>query len=222
MRNLLTVILAFFIVPSLLFPQIGSDDFTGRFDVQGDNSFRISIESYMERNGWIPVVLSFGDLEICVSAKTDSLAAAGVEAGIGEMLFGDGNPLFTIYEQNPVRTRMRLSEKSTPVILKINLGKKQVEFYIGNSQLKLNPIHVTFKEIAPGWLYELNFGGDDVYTYKRFIFDPAAGVIYTALPYRSLFYHDPGSDKNAAGSVWARKIDSAREDGISAKEGGIK
>jgi hypothetical protein len=223
MKNFLTTILAIFIVSIPLFPQIGSDDFSGIFEIQGDYSFRVSIESYMERNGWIPVVLSFGDLEVCVPVNTRDLASpAGVEYGISKMLFGDSDFLFAIYEQNPVRTRMRLLEKSTPVILRINRGEKQVGFYMGNSRLRLEHVRVTFREIAPGWLYQLDFGGRDVYTYKRFIFEPDAGAIYAIPPHREPFNIDIYFDENAAGVVWARKIDIDLEDGRLIKEGGIK
>lgn len=227
MKNFLNLILMFFMVSSLLFPLFpqfpwtGPDDFTGVFVLQEDFTMRVSIESGWERGGRIPVVLSFGDLEVSLWMKGGNLAtAAAVETGISEMLSGDINlPLF-VYEQNPVRTRMRLSDENMPIILKLNRQKKQAAFYIGNSRLKLNCIRVTFTEIVPGELYELTFYGFDVYTYKRFIFKPPIGAIYAVpIHHRAAVAFEPEFDEK---NVWAVMIDIEREKGKLLNQGEIK
>ncbi len=224
MKNLIVLFFMVFIVLSLLHPRIepghtGSvepDNFTGTFVIQEDGCVRLSIESYRERNGWIPVIISFGDLEVSASVNSGSLATAGAEHRISEMLFGDIYLLFDIYKHNPVRTRMRLLDKNIPVTFKINRVEKQAAFYIGNRRLKLAPIRVMFTEIAPTtWLYELNFGGKDVYTYSRFIFDSSTGNIYSVC--RSL---NPLNLETSP--IWAKKIDREEERFIKQREGEIK
>ncbi len=226
MKNFLNLILMFFMVSSLLFPLFpqfswtGPDDFTGVFVLREDFTMRVSIESGWERGGRIPVVLSFGDLEISLSVKAEVLAAAvDVESGISEMLCGDINLPFIIYDQRPARTRMKLADKSQPVQLKINREKKQAEVYVGNSRLKLNPIRVTCKEIVPGELVELMFGGTEVYTYERFMYKFSRKSIYTVPLHRTPVNLEPEFDKK---NLWAIKVDTEQEKGRLMNQGGIK
>lgn len=217
MKHFSIVIPIFFMVSSLLFSWVGANDSIETFEIHEDYSPRVSIESWWERNGWIPVVLSFGTLQVSLPVNADDLAAAGGgETGISEMLVGDINLLFDIYEHNPVRTRMRLLDKNMPVTFKINRVEKQAAFYVGNRRLKCAPIRVTFTEIAPTTLlYELNFGGKDVYTYSRFIFDSSTGNIYSVC--RSL-----NSLNLETSPIWAKKIDREKERFIKQRGGEIK
>jgi hypothetical protein len=218
MRHVPVLILIFFIVSSPLFSPEEPTHWIETFELQGKHMFRVSIENYMERNGWVPVVLSFGDLEVFMAANADDLPAAGVETGISEILVEDIDLPFTIYEKNPVRTRMRMKDNNIPVTLKINRVKKQAAFYIGDSPLKMGCIRVTFKEIdSPGsWLYQINFGGKDVYTYKRFIFEPASGNIYSVPSLRAPFNIELAPGKN---NVWAKMVDIHREERILINKG---
>ncbi|NIM18328.1 MAG: hypothetical protein GTO45_40630, partial [Candidatus Aminicenantes bacterium] len=74
-----------------------------------------------------------------------------------------------------------------------------------NKRLKLNPIHVSFRVIAPAerGLYELIFEGTntEVYTYKRFIFQSASGAIYAVPPYKAIADSDLNSSR-----IWAIEI----------------
>lgn len=220
MRHFLLVILMIYMVSSPLFPHGDPDDLSGVFVLQEEPTMRVSIERGWERGGRIPVVLSFGDLEVSLSVKTDVLAAAAdVESAISEMLCGDINLPFIIYEQNPLRTRMKLSDKSQPVQLKLDRGKKQVEVYVGNSRLKLNRIRVTGKEIVPGELVELAFTGLDVYTYKRFLFKPFMETIYAVPLHQAPVTLEAELNKKNA---WALKIDIEQEQGRLMNRGGIK
>jgi len=228
MKFFLIVVLIVLVGSSLQFPldepgQTGHrdpGDFTGTFEIQWNPGIRVSIERGWERNGRVPVVLSFGDLEVSLSVKAGNMtAAAGIETGISEMLSGDINLPFTIYEQNPARTRMRLSDESMPVILKINREKTQAAIYIGNSRLKLNPIRVTSSEIVPGELVELTFTGLDVYAYKRFIFKNPGKTIHALPLHPAPGTLEPEFNKN---NVWAIKLDIKPEKGRFINEGGIK
>ena len=223
MKHFLNLILLLLMVSNLLFPQFtwtGPGDFTGVFVLQEDFTMRVSIESGWERGGRIPVVLSFGDLEISLSVKADVLAAAAdVESGISEMLCGDINLPLIIYDQRPARTRMKLADKSQPVQLKIDRQKEQAEVYVGNYRLKLNRIRVTSSEIIPGELVELTFAGLDVYTYKRFLFKPTMEAIYAVPLHRTPVNLEPEFDKK---SLWAIKIGAEQEKGRLMNRGGIK
>ncbi len=228
MKNFQTILFMIFMVtclPCLPFPhnnagQIGGSDFTGTFELQGEDGIRVSIEKGWERNGRIPVVLSFGDLEISLAVNAGHPAApAGIETGIGEVLAENPNFFFTVYNQSPVRTRMRPADERTPVMVKINHEKKKAEFYIGNNRLKLNSIRAVFKEIEPGELYRLTFSGIGVYMYSGFIFKRSAGAIYTVPPGREPFNPDLElTEKN----VWAIRTDVEQAGAQLSEEGGIK
>lgn len=226
-KNFLTVILMIYLLSNPLFSRVGPgqarssmpDDFTGNFVLQQNPSIRVSIDHGWERDGWIPVVLTFGGLEVYQRVNADDIAAAaGIETGISKMLVEDMDISFFTYEQNPMRTRMELLDNSKPVRLKVNRKKRQVEVYVGNSRLKLKPIRVKFTEITPGELYELTFVGLKVRTQKSFIFLPSRGVIYTA-PLRSTpFKQHPDPDKKVGWSKWAIKIDPGDEKVINKGE----
>lgn len=216
----LTVILMIYLVSSSIFPRTGpgqtwsgnSDDLYGTFVLREDIPLRVSIDTGWERNGRIPVFLSFGGLKVCVRVKAGDLShALGADTGISDMLTEDMNLPFTTYEQNPLRTRMKLLDKSKPVKLEINRETGRVEVYVGGSRLKLNPIRVRFTPIAPGELVELTFMDRNVHSNRKFVFLPARGIIY-AVPrrVRLLDIHpDPG--KNKEWTVWAVKIEPGKQ-----------
>jgi len=203
MKHLLVFIFIFFQGMGLLRPQAGIREYIEMFALQGNNSIQASLETYKERDGKVPLVLSFDGLEVSSpgNAGFQSAAAGGDYSRIGDMLCGDRNLYFTIYEQDPVRTRMRLKNKNMPVLLIVNRQKKEVVFYIGDSPLKLTPPRAAFQELALTGLYELTFTGSNVHTYKRFIFKPADGVIY-AVP----FHPAPVSLDLDNCPVWAIKM----------------
>ena len=207
MKHFLVLTFIFCMASGLLFSREESIYWIEIFELHGERMFRVSIESKWERNGGTPVVLSFGGLETSLMFNADDLAAAagGDNTWISKMLTGDMSLFLTSYEQNPVRTRMRLLDKNKPVILKINRENQQVEFYIGNKRLKLNPIRISFRVIAPveRGLYELIFEGTDaeVHTYKRFIFQSAAGTIYAVPPYKAIADSDLNSSR-----IWAIEV----------------
>ncbi len=184
MKHFPVFVFIFFLGIGLLFPRAGIREYIEMFALQGNNSIRFSLETYKERDGEVPLVLSFDGLEVSHpgNASLRSAAAGGDYSWTGDMLGGDRNLYFTIYEQNPVRTRLRLKNKNTPALLTVNRQKKEAAFYIGDSPLKLNPLRAAFQELPLAGLYELIITGSNVHTYKRFIYKPAAGVFY-AVPF---------------------------------------
>jgi len=203
----ITLIILFFL-PGLLCPTVEPGDFTDIFELQGAYNTRVSIEKGWARDGSIPVVLTFGDLEITLPVSASGLEdAGGIESGVSALLSGDGGPVFTVYEQNALRTRLWLAAENIPVILKINREKKQGAFFIAGSRLKLEYLRVTITEIVAGESYELMFDGPDVHAYKRFIFNSSAGAI-RAVPFdgEPSIPDDPVFDGDVESPVWAIKV----------------
>jgi hypothetical protein len=203
MKDVWKVFLMGVMVLSLVFSGRGTTDTMEMFELQGDTGtrFSISIESYREANGWTPVVLCFGDLEIALKVSSRQLAAEGINFLVNEILTEPVDLDFTLYEQNPARTRIRLMDESVPITLRLNKTKQQVTLFVGGVPLKSHPLRVLTAEItARGW-YRLTFGGKDVHAYKTFIYEPFSGTIH-AVP-----HHYSLSNLNLeSGTLWAREI----------------
>jgi len=230
MKNVLSVIFIIYISLGPFFYRVGlsqpgsaePDDFSGVFVLQDKSPLRVSIESGWERMGEIPVVLTFGYLEVSLEVNADELAnAESIETVVCEQLDERMNFSFFIYEQNPLRTRMKLLDKRQPVQLIIDPGGKYgVEAFVGSSRLKMVPIRVTFAEEVPGELYQLRFEGPNVDTHRRFIFMPSRGVIYAAPFNNDRFKVDSIPTRNTEWAVWAVKVEPEEEQLI--KQGEIR
>jgi hypothetical protein len=189
MRYSLTLILGIYLASTPLFPLTGSvqlavenpGNISGEFALVDDTPLRVSIDTGWERNGNIPVFLVFNDLEVTLGVSSENLSRAiSTETCISEMLAGDMSLPFVTFEKNPLRTRMGLPDKSKPIKLDINGEKGIVDFYIGDSRLKLDPIHVKLTAITPGALYELTFMGPGFHVrqHGKLVFAPSRGIIY--------------------------------------------
>lgn len=207
-HKVLIVVLVLFVFQGILCPGVEPGYFPDIFELQGAYNTRVSLEKGWARDGSIPVILTFGDLEITLPVSASGLEdAGGIEAGVSAMLLGSGGPGFTVYEQNALRTRLWLAADNIPVILKINREKKQGEFFIGGSRLKLEYLRVTFTEIIAGESYELTFDGPDVHAYKRFVFNSSGGAIH-AVPFEGepSIPDDPVFEGDVEPPVWAIKV----------------
>lgn len=179
-KGFLLVIFAVFFIWVPLFPGGDSHDSTEAFWLQGNVPVRVSIDKGWERNGWIPVVLSVGNLELYFRMnKAGEVVGTAwqVDPETGEIWVGGTHLTFAIYQQNPARTRMRLIDDGLPLLLEIDWQKQEAVLYIGNSRWKVAHIPVRREEASPGGLYRLTFGGRAVYTHKRLVLEPS-GTIY--------------------------------------------
>ncbi|MCX6583033.1 MAG: hypothetical protein NT166_22885 [Candidatus Aminicenantes bacterium] len=230
MRYLLILILVIYLASTPLFPLTGSvqlavenpGNISGEFVLMEDTPLRISIDTGWERNGKVPVFLVFSDLEVILGVNSENLSRAiSTETFISEMLARDTSLPFVTYEKNPLRTRMELADKRKPIKLDINGKKGMVEVYIGDSRLKLDPLHVKMTGIAPGDLYELTFMGPNVRVRQRgkLVFVPSRGIIY-AIPHGggiSDLPPDPG--ETTGWTVWAIRIEPENENSLTGERG---
>lgn len=190
-------------VLSFVFPGSGAGDTRETFELRGDTGpgFSISIESYREANGWTPMVLCFGDLEIAVAVSTRQLVAEGIDALVNEILTDPIDLDFILYEQNPVRTRLCLADETVPITMKLNRENQQAIFFIGGVPLKSGSLRVVSEEvISRGW-QRLTFSGSGVRAYKTFIYEPLTNTIHAVPHHYSLSTLNPEN-----GRVWAREI----------------
>lgn len=189
MRYLLTVVLAIFLVSGPLFPSTGQaqtgggnpGNLSGEFVLVDDTPLRVSIDTGWERNGNIPVFLVINDLEVILGVSSENLSyAASAETFISDMLTEYGGLSFVTYEKNSLRIRMELMDKNKPVKFYIDGEKGMVEFYIGDSRLKLDTLHVKLTAITPGALYELTFMGPGFHVrqHGKLVFAPSRSIIY--------------------------------------------
>lgn len=113
-------------------------------------NIRLAIESYKEKNDWTPLVLSLGNLELHLWLSKDGLVRERKEDILHQLppvfrINMDKKQLllekrcypFVVYEQDRVRTRMRLIEKNIRVRLEINNLDKEAALFIGENKLKL-------------------------------------------------------------------------------------
>ena len=210
MRKVWISVLTVVLVSGFGFPWYDSNDAIDSFVIQGKNIIRLSIETYKEKDGWTPVVLSIGDLRISLwmdsngqvtETQTDEYrpdrSVFTINLSTYEMRVGERNFHLIVSEQNRVRQRMSLFDKNIPVVLKINRDREQVEFYIGGGKLKLSAIRAEFREVDPG-LYELGFESSIIHTMSRLIYWEISGNIY-ATDQRS------GPVDLGTTQIWAKK-----------------
>ncbi|HLP46912.1 MAG TPA: hypothetical protein VK469_13240 [Candidatus Kapabacteria bacterium] len=222
MRYLLTVVLVVYLFSGLLFPrtepgQNGCEnpgDFSGKFVLVEDTPLRIFIDTGWERNGNIPMFLVFNDLKIMRGIHPGNLSGV-INTGnwLNEILGEDISLSLVTYEKNPLRTRMKLIDKSKTVKFKINGEEGQAEVYVGESPLKLGSLRVKFTVIVPDELYELRFMGSDVRVYHRktFIFVPSGDAIYTVSHGDRISAVPSDLENNKRWNVWAVKIKPGNE-----------
>lgn len=186
------------------------------FALQDSTPLRISIETYMEKDGWTPVVLSLGGMDIFLW-----MDASGK---VSEMRWEDSGafaPLFfinldsavlssdewstelEIYEQNKVRTRLQGLELDIPILLRIQRAHKSAEIFLGGYRTRLNPVTVTFMEIEPD-LEELRLSGPQILVLPRLVYWRKVGKIY------STFFR--GERFNLGQSrIWGKRIERRKQ-----------
>lgn len=85
-RQVVIIFLVLFVFPGLLCAGVESGDFTDIFQLQGKYNTRVSIEKGWARDGNIPAILSFGELEIALPVSAAGLeATGGIEDGVRDI-----------------------------------------------------------------------------------------------------------------------------------------
>ena len=190
MNKHMIFLLAIMMVLSMFSPYMLPGDSLEIFPDRGNHYTGFSIESYRQINGWTPVVLFSGDLELALRMNKAGQVFEWISEDYSkiqplftidfrceEIRLGQRHFPFLIYEQNPVRTRIRFLHEDEPVTLGINRQQNQVKFYLNGSRLPLNLLGAKFTPIAYG-RYELRFIGPVVLTDPVFICETDTGKIY--------------------------------------------
>jgi hypothetical protein len=180
---------------SPVFPGTGSNKATETFLLTEDSPICLSFESYKEKDGWTPVVLSLGELECLLWMDEAGRVTEMRESGghsvepvcsidvLAQSLVKDADSLnFEVYEQNNIRTRWRLSpgEPAGPAAKKILFREEGIDITLGNLGLRLNHAAWEFKELSPG-VYRVEFHGPMVNMHRPLVYEKAAGIIYSNL-----------------------------------------
>jgi len=210
-----TALLLLFLSPVLLLPGPGSNEEAETFLLEEETPICLSFENYQRKDGWTPVVLSFGELNCLLwmdaSGRVSELRETGAHFvepvcfidELAQSLGQDADTLyFEVYEQNQVRTRWRLSPGGAAgtagtVAKKILFRESGIELNLGNLRLRLNHAAWDFQEFSPG-LFQVQFHGPMVKVHQRLVYEKASGIIYSTQEWNNRLA--PGT-----GRTWAIK-----------------
>ncbi len=188
-----------FFSPVFLFPGLGSNKGAETFLLEEETPICLSFENYQRKEGWTPVVLSFGELNCLLWMDASGRVSERRETGahfvepvciideLAQSLGHDANTLyFEVYEQNEVRTRWKLSPGGSPgtartagtVAKKILFRESGIELDLGNLRLRLNHTAWEFREFSPG-LFQVQFHGPVMEVHQKLVYEKAAGIIYS-------------------------------------------
>lgn len=193
MKQIFVYFLLVLILFSAELPGDESNGLAGTFMLHENARIYLSFETYKMKDGWTPLVLSIGDINCLLWMDASGSVSERREThghGIAPLFFI--NPLnqtlgksadmlyFDVYEQNPVRSRWRLSSYGTPDQLtkKIRFHKDGTDFYMGNLWLPVHRVWCDFLEISPG-LFRVQLNGPLTTLHGRLIYEKATGIIYS-------------------------------------------
>jgi len=193
MKQILVFFLMVFVSLNPVFPGDEINNPGKTFMLHENASIYLSFEHYKMKDGWTPVVLSVGEVDCLLwmdafgrvsewrEIQDNAIAPLGFIDPLNQTL-GKGADLlyFDVYEQNPVRSRWRLSPYGTPGQLtkRIRFHKHGIDFYIGSLWLPLRHVSCDFREVSPG-LFRVQLIGIMPARHPRLIYEKAAGIIYS-------------------------------------------
>jgi len=127
------------------------------------SSIRLSVENYKKEGGRTPVFLSLGELELSLWLDKEGWVSERkednphllpplfiIDFNTRQIRFAGEYFPFFIYEQNRVRTRLRLIEKEIPVYLELSRPAKEVHIFVGENRLPLSRISGQIKTADSG------------------------------------------------------------------------
>jgi len=186
------------------------------FVLQESTPLRISIETYKQINGWIPVVLSLCGLDISLwmDASGNVSEMQPVDSrSFAPLFFIDLDYLvlssdewsteLEIYEQNKVRTRLQALKADIPVLLRLDRVQKSAEIFLGGYGTRLNPVEAAFMEIEPD-LEELKLSGPQIQVLPKLVYWQEIGTIYSTL------FRGERFDLERS-RVWGKRIERRRQ-----------
>jgi Leucine-rich repeat (LRR) protein len=180
---------------NLVFPRNMSNEERETFIIAEDSPIFLSFENYKMKDGWTPLVLSVGELEFLLWLDASGRISGRQEIEVHpldtvcaidpvtlSLEKGASKLYFEVYEQNPVRTRWRLSPsqggKPGTLTKKILFREGGIDLCLGNLRLRLNQVFWEFKEISPG-LFQVRLNGPMVPGHQRLVYEKAKGIIYS-------------------------------------------
>lgn len=186
------------------------------FVLQESTPLRISIETYKQIDGWIPVVLSLCGLDISLwmDASGNVSEMQPVDSrSFAPLFFIDLDYLvlssdewsteLEIYEQNKVRTRLQALKADIPVLLRLDRVQKSAEIFLGGYGTRLNPVEAAFMEIEPD-LEELKLSGPQIQVLPKLVYWQEIGTIYSTL------FRGERFDLERS-RVWGKRIERRRQ-----------
>jgi len=161
------------------------------FSVQGKNALLLSIETYKASDdGWKPVFLLVGDLEILLFMDADGTikerkdlrlhptpSLFAVDTFTTELIIGDSRVQMEQFGQSKIRTRLRPLNADLSLGFQLDPEKGSLTLIIGKDRIRFERLKAELVEITPGYL-ELSFRGSTINPTTRFVFDERTGTVY--------------------------------------------
>jgi hypothetical protein len=181
-----------------------------RWELLESGAVIVSVEHYQQRDGWTPVLMTIGELEI--NFWIDGSGAAVMEPGLGEKyeqalfwLDVDGGTMtldkellmLKRYEKNDVRSRFRVQAAELKLGLQIDLEQGRCDLVAGTVLLSRGHLRAEKENAMPGEkVYSLM--GPEMRLERPLVFRQGSGeMVIMPLAEKSRFSKKP--------RLWARK-----------------
>lgn len=204
----------FFLNPVFPGSAAENDEGTEAFILLKDSPIFLSFETYKMKDGWTPVVLSVGELDVMLwldasGRVTEMREPHGhvldpvcfIDGSTRNLYKGADGLVFDVYEKNQVRTRWRLPSNETGDTLTQKIlfreGGIGIDIHLGNLCMTLRHVYWNFQVMTPGFS-RLQLNGPMVMTHQRLIYEKSTGVIYS-----TPLWHKPFMSKHRR--AWAVK-----------------
>ncbi len=206
MKKLFVFILTtFFFLSSLqvfAFNGTGNHHTDKSFQLVGDTPIAISFETYKAGEGWTPVVLSLGELQVLLwmdgygklsemretfnTVNRSSQGSWYINTSQQYLYQDDCTLRFEVYEENDIRTRWRLSpvNHSGALLKQIIFKEHGIELGIDNLRLQLRHVFWKLEEKTPG-IFQVQLYGSIPVLQDELIYDEVEDIIYSLHPWET-------------------------------------
>jgi len=159
------------------------------FLLQGKNLISVSIESYKRADGWVPVGLSLGEIELMLwmdeggqvkeRKRRDFRSLFSLDPAAQEMSIGGTVIPLELRGKSAVRMRLRPLEDTIPVTMSIKNSDNRLSFIIGDSELELDLVRVEYVNTSQK-IREIRFAGSVARMEDCLLLLDESGKVYAA------------------------------------------
>ncbi len=147
-------------------------------------NIKCSIEHYLEKQNWTPIVLSFENFslsfwmnkggqvfELPVNDSIKTIPIFTIDINHEYVLVDNSYYSFLIYENNNIRTRFKLLNINVQFVVKHPQYNNTVDFYLDENKLDIKNVRIDVINS-----YEFRFFGKSVVTYSNLIINKKKNI----------------------------------------------